>query len=82
MRLVDADVLVEIIDKHTMTDGALDDDIACILEQVPTAYDVDKVLDILNDYGKYKGVLIIGRDDSDNWIPVIEAKRIVREQKI
>lgn len=58
MRLVDADVLVEIIDKHTMTDGALDDDITCILEQVPTAYDVDKVLDILNDYGKYKGVLI------------------------
>ena len=58
MRLVDTDVLVGIIDKHTTIDGALDDDITCILEQVPTAYDVDKVLDILNDYGKHKGVLI------------------------
>ena len=32
MRLVDTDVLVGIIDKHTIIDGALDDDITCILE--------------------------------------------------
>ena len=41
-RLVDADTLVKIIDRHTTEDGRLDNDITCILEEVPTAYDVEK----------------------------------------
>ena len=43
-RLIDADVLVKVIDKHTNDDGALDDDITCILEEVPTSYDVEAVV--------------------------------------
>ena len=41
-RLVDTDILVKIIDKHTNDDSQLDNDITCILEEVPTAYDVEK----------------------------------------
>lgn len=82
MRLIDADLSVKIIDSHTTDSGALDDDITCILEQVPTAYDIHKVSDILKDYGKYKGIMRIDKNGCDNWIPVTEAMRIVREQKI
>ena len=49
-RLVDADVLVKIIDKHTNDDNQLDNDITCILEEVPTAYDVEKVERQVKDY--------------------------------
>ena len=35
-RLIDADVLVKIIDKHTNDENQLDDDITCILEEIPT----------------------------------------------
>ena len=35
-RLIDADTLVKIIDKHTNDENKLDDDITCILEEVPT----------------------------------------------
>lgn len=35
-RLIDADVLVKIIDKHTNDENQLDDDITCILEEVQT----------------------------------------------
>ena len=44
-RLVDTDTLVKIIDRHTTEDGRLDNDITCILEEVPTAYDSEKVMD-------------------------------------
>ncbi len=43
MRLIDADEVIKVIDRHTREDGTLDDDISCIIEEVRTAYDVDKV---------------------------------------
>ena len=49
-RLVDTNVLVKIIDKHTNDDSQLDNDITCILEEVPTAYDVEKVVKQIHDY--------------------------------
>lgn len=48
-RLVDTDILVKIIDKHTNDDNQLDNDITCILEEVPTAYDVEKVVEQIRD---------------------------------
>lgn len=48
-RLVDTDILVKIIDKHTNDDSQLDNDITCILEEVPTAYDVEKVVEQIYD---------------------------------
>lgn len=48
-RLIDADVLVKIIDKHTNDENQLDDDITCILEEVPTAYNVDRVVKALEE---------------------------------
>lgn len=43
-RLIDEDILVKHIDKHTHDQNTLDDDITCILEEVPTAFDVDAVV--------------------------------------
>ena len=37
MRLLSEDDVVKVIDQHTKDDGRLDDDITCILEEVPTA---------------------------------------------
>ena len=37
MRLLSEDDVVKVIDRHTENDGRLDDDITCILEEVPTA---------------------------------------------
>ena len=37
MRLLSEDDVVKAVDKHTNDDGRLDDDITCILEEVPTA---------------------------------------------
>lgn len=45
-RLVDSDDVIKAIDAHTKdcSDVVLDDDISCILEEVPTAYDIEKVV--------------------------------------
>ena len=49
-RVIDVDVLVKIIDKHTKNQNELDDDITCILEEVPTAYDPEEVEEQLKRY--------------------------------
>lgn len=36
MRLLSEEDVVKAVDKHTLNDGRLDDDITCILEEVPT----------------------------------------------
>lgn len=37
MRLLNEEDVVKAVDKHTLDDDRLDDDITCILEEVPTA---------------------------------------------
>lgn len=39
---------------------------------------LEKVLDEIEDYGKYKGVLKLEENSCDNWVPVSEIKRIIR----
>lgn len=41
-------------------------------------FDVDMILEQLEDYGKYNGVLHIGCDECENYIPVSVAKKIVK----
>ena len=43
MRLLNEKDVIRAVDKHTKEDNTLDDDISCILEEVPTAYDVEAV---------------------------------------
>lgn len=43
-RLIRESYVIKIVDKHTLDSGELDDDISCIIEEVPTAYDADKVV--------------------------------------
>lgn len=45
MRLVDADDVIKAVDKHTKDDTeiVLDEDISCILEEVPTIARIDAI---------------------------------------
>ena len=43
MRLLNEKDVIKAVDKHTNEDNTLNDDISCILEEVPTAYDVEAV---------------------------------------
>ena len=54
-RLVDIEDVIKAVDKHTKDESeiVLDNDITCILEEVPTAYDVEKVVAEL-EYQKEK----------------------------
>lgn len=49
-----------------------------IIDNELTAFDIDIVLDQLEDYGKYKGILKCDGDNCENYIPVSMAKQIVR----
>lgn len=53
MRLIDDADVVKAIDKHTQPDGTLDDDISCVLEEVQTAFDKEKVIDELKSAENY-----------------------------
>lgn len=41
-------------------------------------FNMDVVLDQIEDYGKYKGILMCNGDKSENYIPVSVARQIVR----
>lgn len=52
-----------------------------MITQQPVAFDMDMVLNQIEDYGKYKGVIFYrsGKEHSgENYIPVTIAKQIVR----
>ena len=59
MRLLSEDDVVKVVDQHTKEDGRLDDDITCILEEVPTAniglekWLSQKIDDAQNEWDKY-----------------------------
>lgn len=42
---------------------------------------LDQILSEIEDYGKYKGILRIEKNNCDNWIPVREIKRIILSHK-
>lgn len=49
-----------------------------LIKKQPTAFDMNVVLDQLEDYGKYKGILRIEDNHCENYIPVSVAKQIVQ----
>ena len=59
MKLLKYENVVKAVDKHTNDDGRLDDDITCILEEVPTAniglekWLSQKIDDAQNEWDKY-----------------------------
>lgn len=48
MRLADIDTVVRLVDKHTLDDDRLDDDITCILEELPFTYNMDIINELLD----------------------------------
>lgn len=82
-RLIDADSLMKSIIKifgckPYIEVGNIYEYVDKIIENERVAFDVDMVLDQIEDYGKYKGVLMCNGDKSENYIPVSVAKQIVR----
>lgn len=73
-KLIDSDAMVE-RNNHSFYDTT---DLKEMLEYEPPAFDINMVLDQLEDYGKYKGVLHIEEDGCENYIPVSVAKQIVK----
>ena len=55
-RLADIDAVIKAVDKHTKDESeiVLDNDTTCILEEVPTAYDVEKVVTELEQQAEKK----------------------------
>lgn len=49
-----------------------------LIQKQPIAFDLDRVLEQLEDYGKYKGILCCEKDKCENYIPVSVAKKIVQ----
>ena len=48
MKLVDINEVVKLVDKHTLDDGSLDNDITCILEEIPFTYNMDVINELLD----------------------------------
>lgn len=48
------------------------------IDETQTDFDINAVLNQLEDYGKYKGILQYGGKNFENYIPVSVAKQIVR----
>lgn len=47
-------------------------------ESLPTAFDLEIVIEQIEDYGKYKGILHCEDNHCENYIPVSVAKQIVQ----
>jgi len=75
LHLINTDDLLKKWDK-TSTRGRTEFD-QVIMEQ-PTYFDMDTVLDQLEDCGKYKGILKLDNDSCENYISVSVAKQIVK----
>lgn len=50
MRLMRDTDVIKAVDRHTMEDGTLDEDISIILEEVKIAFDKEKVKEELENY--------------------------------
>lgn len=51
-----------------------------LIQKQPIAFNLDRVLEQLEDYSKYKGILCCEKDECENYIPVSVAKQIVRDR--
>lgn len=73
MKLIDADAMWG-KNRSSIYDTS---DLKEMLDYEPTAFDIDMVLEQLEDYGKYKGILKVEEDKCENYMPVSVAKKIV-----
>lgn len=48
------------------------------IDNAPTEFDIDMIIDQIEEYGKYKGILIGMDDRCENYIPVSEVKKIIK----
>ena len=49
------------------------------IDDTPTACDIEKVVEGLSDYAKYQGILRLTEDNCDNYVPIREVIKIVKE---
>lgn len=74
-RLIDADAINGTFAPSETYTGR---EVMALLNQQPTAFDVDKVVEQLEDYGKYKGILMDNGETLDNYLPVLKCKQLVK----
>lgn len=73
-KLIDSDV----VSTKVYLSGYSTNEIEKAIDETAIAFDIDVVIDQIEDYGKYKGILMCNGDKSENYIPVSVAKQIVR----
>lgn len=73
-KLIDSDV----VSTRIYLSGYSTNEIEMAIDETPDAFDVDVVLDQLEDYGKYEGILMCNGDKSESYIPISVARQIVR----
>lgn len=74
-RLLSEDAVIHSLMEFTKGNKTLGQ---CI-EDTPTAYEVEKVVDGLSDHAKYKGILRLTEEDCDNYVPIREVLKIVKQ---
>lgn len=72
--LISRKAVIKAVDKHTREDGTLDDDITCILEEVPIAFYKEKVI---NEIKKKMEPSI--EYDGCYYFPIDEIDRIIKK---
>lgn len=88
MKLIDADIIINNLKSHQkeLSVGSGNREYNFLemiingLKNEPAHFDMEMVLDQLEDYGKYKGVLRL--TDGKNYIPVSVAKKIVKSRGV
>lgn len=68
-RLVDVEEVIRAVDRHTKNESevVLDEDITIILEEIPTAYDVEKIVAKLEEQAEENQKYWNEFDDEDSY---------------
>lgn len=75
-RLIDSDKVFT----NIYMSGYYTEQVGEAIDKTTTEFDLNMVLEQLEDYGKYKGILCCEGESFENYIPVSVAKQIVRER--
>ena len=60
--------------------GYLTCEISKIIDEMPNEFDLESILEQIEDYGKYQGMLVANsKDDWNNYVPVKGVKEIIKK---
>ena len=65
--LISRKTVIEAVDRHTREDGTLDDDISVILEEIPTAFSIELVIEELKTRRDWYDINEQPKNPRDTW---------------